>query len=182
MEPTGTVVAVAKDHAHRFSKQVVPEITLIAGLGVEGDAHAGITVKHRSRVARNPDEPNLRQVHLLHQELLDEMVIYGYTVNPSEMGENITTHGINLLTLPENSRLHIGETVVLRVTGLRNPCYQIDDFQSGLLDHMVIKHLDGTIERLTGVMSIVETGGKVCAGAAIRVELPIGAHMPLQPV
>lgn len=182
MKPSGTVVAVARDDSHRFSKQMVDEITIIGGLGVEGDAHAGTTVKHRSRVKRNPDTPNLRQVHLIHQELLDEVEVYGYTVHPGEMGDNITTRGIALLDLPEGTRLHIGGSVVLRVTGLRNPCSQIDDFQPGLMAHMVEKLADGTIVRKAGVMSVAENGGGVRPGDQIRVELPVGEQRPLQPV
>jgi MOSC domain-containing protein YiiM len=182
MELAGTVVAVAQDGTHRFSKPIVDEIRVIAGLGVEGDAHAGTTVQHRSRVARNPDTPNLRQVHLIHQELLDDVAGYGFTVAPGEMGENITTRGIELLGLPEATLLYIGSDVVLRVTGLRNPCSQIDDFQPGLLNHMVDKLPDGTIIRKTGVMSVVEVGGTVRAGDSIRVELPAGEQHPLRPV
>lgn len=182
MELSGRVVAVARDSKHRFSKPEVDEITIIAGLGVEGDAHAGTTVKHRSRVRRDPTTPNLRQVHLIHQELLDEVANYGYTVAPGEMGENITTHGIDLLGLPEGARLHIGNDVVLRITGLRNPCSQIDKYQSGLMAHMVVKLEDGTILRKAGVMSVVEAGGCVRPGDVIRVTLPAGEYLPLQPV
>lgn len=182
MNLTGTVVAVAKDGKHRFSKPTANEITIVAGLGVEGDAHAGTTVKHRSRVRRDPTAPNLRQVHLIHQELLDEVAEYGYTVLPGEMGENITTRDIDLLGLPAGTLLHVGSNVVLRVTGLRNPCSQIDKFQSGLMERMVEKLPDGSIVRKAGVMSVVETGGVVHPGDAIRVELPTGEHLPLQPV
>lgn len=182
MESVGIVVAVARDEAHRFSKPTVDEIRIIAGLGVEGDAHVGVTVQHRSRIRRDPTVPNLRQVHLLHHELLDEVAEYGYTVHPGEMGENITTRGINLLGLPEDTLLRVGSTVVLRVTGLRNPCSQIDDFQPGLLHHMVSKREDGTIVRKAGVMSVVEIGGIVRPGDTIRVQFPPGQYVPLQPV
>lgn len=182
MNLAGTVVAVAKDQKHRFSKPTADEITIIAGIGVQGDAHSGTTVKHRSRVRRDPTTPNLRQVHLIHQELLDEVSDYGYTVMPGEMGENITTRGIDLLGLPEGTLLHVGSDVVLRITGLRNPCSQIDKFQSGLMERMVEKRLDGTIVRKAGVMSVVEAGGVVRPGDDIRVELPVGEHLPLQPV
>lgn len=182
MEKTGTVIAVARDGQHRFSKQTVDEIVIIPGLGVEGDAHAGVTVKHRSRVARNPNTPNLRQVHLIHAELFDDVGRYGHTVAPGEMGENITTQGIDLLGLPEGTRLYLGSDVVLYITGLRNPCSQIDRYQQGLMQHMVRKQPDGTIERKAGVMSVAERGGVVRPGDAIRVELPAGEHLPLQPV
>lgn len=182
MNLEGTVVAVAKDSRHRFSKSTAGEITLVAGLGVEGDAHAGVTVKHRSRVRRDPTTPNLRQVHLIHKELLDEVAEYGYTVAPGEMGENITTSGIDLLGLPEGALLHIGAEVVVRITGLRNPCSQIDKLQAGLMARMVEKLPDGTILRKAGVMSVVESGGVIRPGDAIRVELPTGEYVPLQPV
>ena len=182
MDETGIVVAVARDTAHQFSKAVVEGIRIIAGLGVEGDAHAGLTVKHRSRVLRDPSVPNLRQVHLIHQELLDDVANYGYSVHPGDMGENITTAGIDLLGLPIGTMLHIGSEVVLRLTGLRNPCSQIDDFQPGLLRQMVSKRDDGTIIRKAGVMSVVESGGTVRPGDVIKVELPAGEPVPLQPV
>ena len=182
METIGTVVAVARDDAHRFSKPTLDEIRIIAGLGVAGDSHAGVTVKHRSRVRRDPTVPNLRQVHLIHQELLDEVEGYGYTVHPGDMGENITTRGIDLLGLPEATLLHIGPEVVVRITGLRNPCSQIDNYQPGLLKHMVQKLDDGALVRKAGVMSVVEVGGLVRPGDPIRVELPAGEHLPLQPV
>src|SRR6476660_8546087 len=126
------VVAVQVSPAHTFSKQTVDAIMLREGLGVEGDAHCGATVKHRSRVAADPSQPNLRQVHLIHGELFETLKEGGHLVAPGDLGENITTQGIDLLALPVGSRLRIGETVVT-VTGLRNPCQQINGFQSGLL-------------------------------------------------
>ena len=182
MNEAGIVVAVARDDTHQFSKPMVEEIRITAGLGVEGDAHAGPTVKHRSRVLRDPSVPNLRQVHLLHHELLDEVAGYGYIVHPGEMGENISTRGVDLLGLPQGALLYIGSQVILRVTGLRNPCSQIDDFQRGLLKHMVSKLADGSIIRKAGVMSVVEVGGVVRPGDEIMVELPAGEPLTLQPV
>ena len=178
----GTVVAVAKDEMHRFSKHLAPEIRLVEGLGVEGDAHQGVTVKHRSRVAADPTKPNLRQVHLIHAELLEELAAKGYQVQPAELGENITTAGVNLLALPEGSMLHIGPEVELIITGLRNPCAQIDKFQKGLLSAVLAKGADGQLVRKAGIMAIVKTGGLVRKGDKIDVTEPPLPHKPLKPV
>ncbi len=176
------VVAVSRDDEHRFSKPVVEEITLVAGWGVEGDAHAGTTVQHRSRVARDPSQPNLRQVHLLHAEVFDEVAAAGHVVVPGDMGENVTTRGVDLLGLPTGALLHLGDEACVRVTGLRNPCQQINDFDPGLLRAVLGRAEDGTVERKGGVMGVVVTGGVVRAGDAIRVELPAGEPQPLVPV
>lgn len=176
------VLAVSRDSAHRFSKPVVDEIVLIAGRGIEGDAHAGATVKHRSIVARHPSQPNLRQVHLIHAELFEELAKSGHRVEPGQLGENVTTQGVDLLALPEGTLLHLGADAVVRVTGLRNPCRQIDRFQSGLLRKVVGRREDGSVERKTGVMAVVVSGGVVRAGSGIRVERPVGEPIPLTPV
>jgi MOSC domain-containing protein YiiM len=173
---------VSSSDEHRFSKTPREQITLVAGIGVEGDAHSGTTVKHRSRVLRNPDQPNLRQVHLIHSEIFDEVADYGHAVHPGEMGENITTRGIDLLHLPKGTRLQLGDEAVVEITGLRNPCYQIDDFQPGLLAHMVSKDEQGNIVRKAGVMSIVIAGGIVRPGDPIRATLPPEPHVPLEGV
>ncbi|WP_375387501.1 MOSC domain-containing protein [uncultured Amnibacterium sp.] len=178
----GVVVAVALDDAHRFSKRVAPAVRLLAGLGVEGDAHAGVTVQHRSRVARDPSQPNLRQVHLIHRELLDEVDEAGFTVPPGAMGENITTEGVDLLGLPTGTRLRLGADAVVEVTGLRNPCLQIDGYEPGLLKRMVGRDADGNVVRLAGVMSVVLEGGEVRPGDRIDVLLPEGPRVPLAPV
>lgn len=178
----GRVIAVARDADHRFSKEVVEAITILEGLGVEGDAHAGTTVKHRSRVRADPTAPNRRQVHLIHAELFGEVAGKGFTVSPGDLGENITTTGIDLLGLPRGTVLAIGEAVRLEVTGLRNPCSQIEAFQPGLLSAVLDKHSDGTLVRKSGVMSIVLAGGTVRAGDAIRVHLPALPHLPLERV
>src|SRR3954464_5082569 len=149
----GVIVAVAKNGQHAFSKTVVSEMRLIEGLGVEGDAHAGTTVKHRSRVARDPTQANLRQVHLLQMELLDELQANGYRVVPGALGENVTTSGVDLPGLPEGTLLHLGEHAVVRVTGLRTPCSQIEDFHEGLLAAVVSRDQDGHLTRKTGVMA-----------------------------
>ena len=176
------VVAVSKDGEHRFSKPLVDAVTLVAGWGIEGDAHAGTTVQHRSRVARDPSQPNLRQVHLLHAELFDEVAEAGFSVEPGQMGENVTTSGIDLLGLPEGAVLHLGDDASVQVTGLRNPCQQINGFEPGLLRAVLGRAEDGTVERKGGVMSVVLTGGTVRPGDRIRVELPAGERRPLQPV
>ena len=179
---SGRVIAVARDKRHAFSKPLCLSIRLTAGLGVEGDAHSGATVKHRSRAARDASLPNLRQVHLIHAELFDELRDAGFTVAPGELGENVTTRGIDLLALPTGTRLHLGAIAVVEVTGLRNPCVQIDTFQKGLMKATLGRDENGGLVRKTGVMSIVLAGGDVAAGDAIAVELPAGAHSPLVPV
>jgi MOSC domain-containing protein YiiM len=147
-------------------------IRLIAGLGVEGDAHAGRRVKHRVRVARDPDQPNLRQVHLMHSELHEELAAAGFDLSPGEMGENITTRGIALLALPTGTRLGIGAEAILEITGLRNPCPQLDGIQPGLMAATLERDADGGIVRKAGVMSVVISGGEIRPGDPIRVELP----------
>jgi len=179
---TAQVVAVARDDAHRFSKRRVDVIHLLAGLGVKGDAHLGVTVQHRSRVAADPTRPNLRQVHLIHEELLAELSGKGFAVAPSELGENVTTRGIDLLAFPRGTRLHLGEAAVVEITGLRNPCAQIDEFQPGLLRQVLGRQPDGALLRKSGVMAVVLTGGAVRPGDGIAVVLPPAPHMPLDPV
>lgn len=175
------VFGLARSMAHHFSKSPCKDLTLIAGLGVEGDAHAGTTVQHLSRIKQDPTQPNLRQVHLIHAELLDELAEHGYVLAPGALGENVTTRGLDLLNLPADTRLHIGDTI-LRVTGLRNPCRQIDEFMPGLLKHMVEKRADGSLNRKCGVMSVVERGGEIALGAPIDVRPPRGRHRALEPV
>jgi len=176
------VVAVARDDAHRFTKPTRESITLIAGHGVEGDAHAGATVKHRSRVARDPGTPNLRQVHLIHSELFAQMAARGHAVTPGALGENVTTAGVDLLGLSRGTRLALGDDAVVEVTGLRNPCNQINGLSPGLMKELI--HVDdaGETVRLTGVMSIVVTGGVVRPGDGIRILPPDGIHEPLRVV
>ena len=176
------VLAVHRSGRHAFSKFEEEEITLVAGLGVEGDAHAGATVKHRSRVARDPSAPNLRQVHLLHSELFDELVQRDFAVFPGEMGENVTTRGIDLLALPRGTRLRLGEEAEVEVTGLRNPCSQIDKFQPGLTSAVLDRDAEGRLIRKAGVMAVVRHSGVVRAGDTIVVHLPDGRHLPLEPV
>lgn len=178
----GRVVAVSLDPRHRVSKENREEIRLLAGVGVEGDAHAGETVQHLSRVRRDPSQPNLRQVHLIHAELHDELRAAGFEVAPGVMGENVTTRGLDLLALPTGARLHLGESAVVEVTGLRNPCAQLDGIQPGLMAATLDLDPDGHLIRKAGVMAIVLTAGPVRPGDPIRVEAPAGLRRPLQPV
>lgn len=178
----GVVTAVGRSEEHTFSKPTETSIRLLTSLGVEGDAHSGETVKHRSRVRRDPTQPNLRQVHLIHAELHDELGEAGFEVKPGQLGENVTTRGVDLLGLPTGTVLRIGDSAVVEVTGLRNPCYQIDDFQHGLLKQVLHREDDGTVVRRTGVMGVVRAGGDVRVGDPIRVELPATPHEPLVPV
>lgn len=177
-----TVTAVSCSAGHTFSKSNQPLIRLIAGLGVDGDAHQGETVKHRSRVARDPNQPNLRQVHLIHAELHDELQAKGFTVSAGQMGENITTRGLDLLGLPTGTRLHIGATAVVEVTGLRNPCGQLDQFQQGLMAATLDHDERGKLIRKAGIMGVVCVDGTVYPHDAIQVELPPPPHRPLEPV
>lgn len=178
----GRVVAVARDKRHRFSKQRVDVITVLAGLGVQDDAHLGVTIKHRSRVAADPSQPNLRQVHLIHGELLDELATKGLHVEPADLGENVTTRGVDLLGLPRHTVLRIGADVVLEVTGLRNPCAQIERFRTGLLAAVLDRGPWGGLIRKAGVMSTVLSGGVLRPGDTISVELPPPPHLPLERV
>jgi MOSC domain-containing protein YiiM len=178
----GVVEAVSRSEGHTFGKANRDAIRLLAGLGVEGDAHLGVTVKHRSRVARDPTQPNLRQVHLIHAELHDELATAGFVVSPGEMGENVTTRGIDLLALPTGARLYLGESAVVEVTGLRNPCAQLDRFQPGLMAAVLDRDEHGGLVRKAGVMGVVVAGGDIRPGDPVRVELPPGPHRPLEPV
>jgi MOSC domain-containing protein YiiM len=182
MAPEGSVVAVARDGEHRFSKAPQPRIRLLAGQGVEGDAHCGVTVKHRSRVRRDPTQPNLRQVHLIHAELIGELRAAGFAVEAGTMGENITTQGLALLDLPVGARLRIGPQAMVEVTGLRNPCFQLDAYQPGLTRAVLEKGPHGELIRKAGVMAIVLAGGEVAPGDRIVADLPAEPHRPLAPV
>jgi MOSC domain-containing protein YiiM len=176
------VTAVCCSATHTMTKPSQPGIRLVTGLGVDGDAHAGATVKHRSRVARDPSKPNLRQVHLIHAELHDELRRAGFDIAPGRMGENVTTRGVDLLALPTGTRLHLGETAIVEITGLRNPCHQLDGIQQGLMAATLARDEHGELVRKAGVMGIVRAGGDVKVGDAIRVELPPPPHRALQPV
>jgi len=180
--PTGQVVAVARDGEHRFSKPTYETITLVAGYGVEGDAHAGLTVQHRSRVARNPEQPNLRQVHLIHAELLDYAAARGYRIKAGELGENVTTAGVDLLGLSRGTHLQLGDEAVVEVTGLRNPCNQINGLQDGLMKEFIYVDSARSTVRLAGVMSVVISGGVVRPGDIVRTMPPAGEYVPLEVV
>jgi MOSC domain-containing protein YiiM len=176
----GTVIAVSCSPTHTFTKPTQGSIRLLAGLGVEGDAHLGETVKHRSRVARDPTQPNLRQVHLIHAELHDELRAAGFAVSAGQMGENVTTRGVDLLGLPTGTRLHLGKTAIVEITGLRNPCAQLDHFQPGLMAAVLGRDEHGRLIRKAGVMGIVLAGGEVRPGDSIIVELPPEPHQSLE--
>jgi MOSC domain-containing protein YiiM len=176
---SGLVTAVSRSATHTMTKPNEDSIRLLEGLGVEGDAHLGTTVKHRSRVRRDPTQPNLRQVHLIHEELIDELREFGFDLVPGQMGENVTTRGVDLLGLPTGTRLHLGATAIIEVTGLRNPCDQLDGIQPGLMKATLDRDADGNLIRKAGVMAIVILGGDVHANDPIRVELPDEPHTPL---
>jgi MOSC domain-containing protein YiiM len=178
----GYVVAVGRSASHTFSKPSAASIRLVEGSGVEGDAHSGATVKHRWDVKRDPRAPNLRQVHLIHAELHDELRESGFDILSGEMGENITTRNVPLLELPTGTRLHLGDRAVVEVTGLRHPCVQLDRFRSGLQAAVMERDKSGGLVRKTGVMGVVIRGGVVAAGDPIRVELPVEPHRSLEPV
>ena len=180
--PNGEITAVSRSATHTMSKPNVDRIELLEGLGVEGDAHLGRRVKHRSRVRQNPDQPNLRQVHLIHAELHDELRERGFDVAPGAMGENVTTRGVDLLGLPRGARLRLGESAVVEITGLRNPCSQLDGLQPGLMEATLERGSRGELIRKAGVMGIVLAGGEVSPGDPIAVELPPAPHEALDRV
>ena len=182
MNNTAQVAAVHRDATHGFSKVTAAAIELVAGLGVAGDAHSGATVQHLSRVRADPAQPNLRQVHLMHQELFDRLATRGFTVAPGQLGENVTTAGVDLLGLPRGTLLHLGAEAVVEVTGLRNPCAQIENFQRGLLKELVGRDGNGGIVRRAGIMGVVHHGGTVRPGDTVTVVLPDGPHEALQRV
>ena len=176
------VVSVSLSPGHHFSKTPALSIRLLQGLGIEGDAHMGATVRHRYKVRQDPMLPNLCQVHLIHAELFDELRGRGFVVRPGELGENITTSGIDLLALPTGARLSLGDSAIVEVTGLRNPCVLIDKFQQGLKAATLARDANGRLVRKAGIMGIVISGGEVRPGDAIVVEWPDTPHRPLEPV
>lgn len=177
---TPTVHALHSSADYTFTKQRCEALTLVAGIGVEGDVHAGAAVRHRSRVKRDPSQPNLRQVHLFDSEILDELASAGFAVGPGVLGENVTTTGLDALALPTGTLLRVGESVLLGLTGVRNPCVQIEQRFPGLLKRMVQRDDSGALTRLTGAMAVVLQGGTICAGDTITVQLPPHPHLPLQ--
>ena len=176
------VVAVSRSTAHTFSKANQDSIRLVAGLGVDGDTHSGVTVQHRSRVVQDPSQPNLRQVHLIHSELFEELQAAGFDISAGQMGENVTTRGVDLLGLPTGTRLTLGNQAIVEVTGLRNPCSQLDGFLPGLTAAVLGHDAEGNLIRKAGVMGIVLVGGEVSAGDNISVILPPKPSKPLERV
>ncbi len=179
---SGVVAAVSRDEGHNFTKPNVDEIELVAGFGVKGDSHWGETVQHLVRVREDPTRPNRRQIHLIHGELHDELRGAGYAVEPGQMGENVTTRGVDLLGLPTGARLRIGDEAVVEITGLRNPCKQLDRFQPGLMRAVLDRAAQGNLVRKSGVMGVVLAEGEIKAGDAIQIELPPTPHRPLERV
>lgn len=179
--PAAQVVSVHANAQHEFSKRPVESILLLAGLGVEGDCHAGTTVQHLSRIRRDPTQPNLRQVHLIQSELFDRLEAAGHPVRPGELGENVATRGLDLLAMPTGTVLRLGASAIVQVTGLRNPCRQIEAFQDGLLAE-VLHDRDGVVSREAGVMGVVLQGGPVAPGDRLEVTFPAGERLPLVPV
>jgi MOSC domain-containing protein YiiM len=178
----GIVTAVSRSATHTMSKQNRDSITLRAGLGVDEDAHQGRTIQHRSRTMKDPERPNRRQVHLISSELHDELRAAGFAVSPGEMGENITTRGVDLLALPAGARLHVGGTAVIEATGLRDPCSQLDGIRPGLMQATLARDASGNVIRKAGIMGVVLVDGEVRPGDPIRVELPPEPHRALAPV
>lgn len=178
----GRVTAVSRSGTHTMMKGNQPAIRLLAGLGIEGDAHAGTTVKHRSRVARDPHQPNLRQVHLIHAELHQELHDAGFAIAAGQMGENITTEGVDLLGLPTGTRLRLGNEAIVEITGLRNPCTQLDQIQAGLMAAVLGRDAQGNLIRKAGIMAVVVANGLVRPGDTVAIDLPPTPHHPLEPV
>ncbi len=177
--PSGTVASVSRDDQHRFSKPMVERIRLVAGFGVEGDCHAGATVQHRYAKKRNASAPNLCQVHFLPVELFSDLAPLGFTVMPGELGENVTTSGIDLMALPLGTKLYVGHEAVVSITGMRSPCSLINGYQKGLMKQLIRTDAAGDVERRGGIMGVVTTSGVVNPGDGIRVELPAGKPLPL---
>ena len=182
ISPAGTVIAVSRGKRHGPGKDNQLAIRLVAGFGVEGDVHAGVTVKHRSRVARDPTQPNLRQVHLIHAELFQDLAAQGFHLVPGAMGENITTRDVDLLGLPAGAVLRLGASAVVEVTGLRNPCTQLDGLQPGLMQACLGRGPNNEPVRKAGVMGVVIAGGEIHPGDPVTIDLPAGPHVPLKPV
>jgi MOSC domain-containing protein YiiM len=178
----GRVMSLSKSETHTFQKINQKKLNLIKGLGIEGDAHMGKTVKHRSRVAKDPSQPNLRQVHLIHSELHDELEGLGFKIKAGEMGENITTKGIDLLSLPKDTILNIGKNARIQITGLRNPCNQLNIFKKGLMNAVLDKDENGDLIRKAGIMGIVLEGGVIEVEDTIEIILPDKPHIKLDMV
>ncbi|MFL5993440.1 MAG: MOSC domain-containing protein [Streptomyces sp.] len=175
----GKISAVSSNGTYSFTKPNRESITLLAGFGVEGDVHGGATVKHRFRMKKDPSQPNLRQVHLMHEELFEELRVAGFEVGAGQLGENVTTRGVDLLGLSVGTLLHLGDEAVVEVTGLRNPCAQIDGFRKGLLKEVIGRGPDGNVRFRSGIMGVVVVGGVVHPGDTIGIEPPDGPHQPL---
>ena len=113
-------------------------------------------------------------------EILSELNDKGFSVIPGELGENITTQGIDLLSLPQGCQLHIGKTTIIELTALRNPCVQIENFQTGMLKEVISKDKQGKIMRKLGMMGVVLSGGHVQPNDEITIQLPEQPHKSLE--
>jgi hypothetical protein len=165
----GYVHSVSASPRHGFSKLVRESITLIKGHGVDGDAHAGAFVKHRYLARWRPRMANERQVHLINQALFEELFSEGFNVQPGNLGENVTTRGIDLLRLPLGTMLALGPTAAVELRGLRTPCVLVDRFRKGLLKALVRK---GEQPRFrAGVMGVVREGGILFPGNPVKVTI-----------
>jgi hypothetical protein len=174
-----SVIAVSSSPAYTFSKPNLPSVNLVAGIGVEGDAHSGPLIRHRDLVNQDPTQPNLRQVLLIQQEIFESLAERGHEVGAGHLGDNITTQGLDLHALPTGTRLRLGDTAVVELTGLRQPCPQIDDFQNGLTTVLRHRDAEGDMVQAAGVMSIVLDGGTVKPGDRIELDVPPEPHQPL---
>jgi len=179
---SGSIVAVCARAGHGVGKDVLPEITLRADHGVVGDAHASATVQHLSRVRKDASQPNLRQVHLMHEALHTRLRAEGFDVGPGTLGENVLTRGVDLLALPTGAALRLGASAIVTLTGLRNPCVQLDALQPGLMKAVLDRDEDGALVRLAGVMGVVTRGGAVRPGDPVEITLPAAPHRRLEPV
>ena len=154
------VVGLSIDDGHHFSKRAVERVTMVAGVGIEGDVHAGPLVQHRSRVRVDPNQPNLRQVHLIDDAVFAVAASAGFEIDHGDLGENVTVSGLDVHGLAVGTMLRLGESAFVAVTGLRNPCGQINGLRPGLLD--VLRRADGgDIVRRAGIMGVVVRGGEV---------------------
>lgn len=178
----GIVVSVSAEPGHGFSKTPRAAITLLPGLGVAGDAHCGATVRHRSRVAADPLQPNLRQLHLFPAEWLEALDARGFDLAPGGLGENLLTRGLDLLALPTGTLMRFSQGPLVAVTGLRNPCRQIEAYRQGLLAAVLDRDAEGAAVLKAGIMAVILEGGAIAPGDSIALSLPPEPHRKLQRV
>jgi MOSC domain-containing protein YiiM len=179
---TPQVTSVSLNPLHTFSKRPVPEIRILAHHGVEGDAHAGEKVQHLYRVRKNPNAPNLCQVHLIAEEFLEELRTQNFPIEPGQLGENIIVRSLDLCSLSVGATLRLGSDALIEITGLRDPCNQLNTLRPGLMKACLARSLDGTLIRKAGVMAIALVSGSVRPGDPIHLTLPPHPHRPMGPV